>query len=291
MPANKMLAGSLLLASMLAGRTQEPRINYVEPAAIAPGKTTRLTIHGENIETNYSLWTSFSCEVAEDKITLAASAPVGIGAVRVVTPKGASAFHLLMIDDLPSAKESSSNQTVAAAQEIKPPIAIDGACNDVAFDFYWFQARKGQEFSIEAVAQRLGSQADTVVRILDEKGHERAFCDDGPGVGRDSRLVFKAPASGKYFLEVRDINYQGGSQYRYRLRVGSFPLLTVPYPPVVPAGKTSEVFLTEEKAMKVSPAEDAVSVPVNVRGKQGSGFASVLVSDRDESLEQEPNDT
>ena len=291
MPLNIKLIAFVLFGAILAAGAQDPKINFIEPAAIAPGKTTRIALHGDNVETNWTLWTSFACEANGDEITLGSQATVGIAAIRAVTPKGVSSFHLLMIDDLPTIKESGSNQTVATAQEIKPPIAIDGACNDLAFDYFSFNAKKGQEFSIEAVAQRLGSQADTVIRIIDDKAHEYAFCDDGPGVGRDSRLIFKAPATGKYFLEVRDINYQGGNQYRYRLRVGSFPLLTVPYPPIVPAGKTSEVTLPGFKTIKICPASNSARIPVSVRGKAGSGFASVLVSDLDEALEKEPNDT
>src|SRR4051812_16226545 len=219
MPLNIKLIALMLVGASLALGAQEPKINFMEPSAIAPGKATRIMLHGDNVETNLSFWTSFSCDAKGDEITLPADATVGIGAIRVVTAKGVSSLHLLMIDDLPTMKESGSNQTVAAAQEIKPPIAIDGACNDLAFDYFAFNAKKGQEFSIEAVAQRLGSQADTVIRIIDDKAREYAFCDDGPGVGRDSRLIFKAPANGRYFLEVRDINYQGGNQYRYRLRI------------------------------------------------------------------------
>jgi hypothetical protein len=289
MPLNIRLLTLMLLGAILPGRGQEPKINFIEPSAAAPGKATRVIPHGDNIETNWTLWTSFPCQLTENTITIPADAPVGIGAVRAITPKGASAFHLFMIDDLPTASESSSNQTISAAQVIKPPIAIDGTCNDLAFDYYTFQARKGQEFSIEAVAQRLGSQADTVFRILDEKGHEWAFCDDGPGVGRDSRLIFKVPASGKYFLEVRDINYQGGPQYRYRLRIGSFPLLTVPYPPLIRKGTSTNVWVNS-KTVKVCASEDAARIPLSVRGKSGSGFASVLVSGLEESIEKEPND-
>ena len=290
MPLNIKLLFLMLFGAILPVAAQDPRINFIEPSAAAPGKATRIILHGDNLETNWTLWTSFPCQLSGDTIMVSADTPAGIGAVRAITPKGASAFHLFMIDDLPTVKEATSNQTASAAQPIKPPVAIDGACNDVAFDYYTFQARKGQEISIEAVAQRLGSQADTVIRILDEKGREWAFCDDGPGVGRDSRLIFKAPATGKYVLEVRDINYQGGPQYRYRLRIGSFPLLTVPYPPVIPKGATTDVSINS-KSVKVCASDDAPRVPLSVRGKSGSSFAAVLVSDLDEGLEREPNDS
>ena len=289
MPANiKWTALALIVGTGVIG-AQEPKVNFIEPWAVAPGKVTDVILHGDNVDTNWTLWTSFPAEVKGSQVRLAAKVPVGVGVVRAVNAKGASAFHLLMIDDLPTVKESTSNQTTSTAQEIKPPIAIDGACNEVAFDYYAFEARKGQELTVETIAQRLGSQADTVLRIVDEKGREHGFNDDGPTVGRDSGMIFRAPASGKYFLEVRDINYQGGTQYRYRLRVGSFPLIAAPYPPVVPRGEETQVQLVPGKPIKVR-AEDA-RLPLSVRGKAGSGFAAVLASDWPEALESEPNDS
>src|SRR2546426_7151776 len=156
MPANIKLIAFVLCGAIVAAWAQDLKINFIEPSAVAPGKTTRIILHGDNIETNLVLWSSFPCETRGDAIMLAADATVGIGTIRAVSAKGVSSFHLLMIDDLPTIKESGSNQTVATAQEIKPPIAIDGACNDLAFDYFSFNAKKGQEFSIEVVAQRLG---------------------------------------------------------------------------------------------------------------------------------------
>src|SRR5439155_11070152 len=45
------------------------------------------------------------------------------------------------------------------------------------------------------------------------------------------------------------------------------------------------------KTIEICPASNSARIPVSVRGKAGSGFASVLVSDLDEALEKEPNDT
>ncbi len=320
MPANINLLITLILCSAVSATAQQPEINSIEPSAIAPGKSTRIVLKGENLDTNWTLWTSFPCRVAPvasvvsanpnavasavpadsfpaNQITLPRDAPIGIGVIRAITPKGVSGFHLLMIDDLPTVTESASNHTISAAQEIKPPIAIDGACDDLNYDFYAFHARKGQQLAIEAVSQRLGSQADTVIRVLDQKGREYAFCDDGPGVGRDSRFIFKAPATARYLLEVRDMNYQGGVEYNYRLRIGSFPLLTIPYPPVIPRDKTTEILLSDRETIKIHPSNSPVAcavpahIPVSLHGKAGSGFTSVLVSDLNEALETEPNDT
>src|SRR5207249_172983 len=123
----------------------------------------------------------------------------------------------------PSIVESGENKTMTNAQQLKLPVAVDGASDELSFDYYKFTAKKGQRISFEIVAQRLGSRLDPVLRLLDAKGRELEYCDDDPGAGADSRFAHRFAAGGKYFLEIRDVNYQGGPQYFYRLRVGNLP--------------------------------------------------------------------
>jgi hypothetical protein len=257
------------------------------PFAVAPGTTTEIVLTGSNLIQD--AWTSFPASVSNGTgrihVSVPTGAPVGIGAFRVATSNGLSPLHLIMIDDLPSIRENGSNNTISAAQAITPPIAIDGACNELGFDFYRFPARKGQTLAIEAVAQRLGSEADTVLRVLSDKGDELLFADDA-AAGRDSRCTFKIPKTGDYLLELRDMNYAGGNAYRYRLRIGDFPLVTAVYPPAIRRGDKATIqwLGTNLKPVEASPG------PVSVRPKRHSGFATVLPSDLAETLESEPND-
>src|SRR5262249_1150531 len=125
------------------------------------------------------------------KLTVPPEVQVGIGALRLATTNGVSSLHLLMIDDLPSITENGQNKSLTNAQPLKPPIAVDGMCDELSFDFYRFTANKGQQISFEVVAQRLGSRLDPVMRLLDGKGRELAYCDDDPGAGADSRFTHK----------------------------------------------------------------------------------------------------
>src|SRR5205823_11143911 len=104
-----------------------------------------------------------------------------------------------------------------------------------ASDFFKFTARKGQRLTFEVVAQRLGSALDPLIRLLDVKGRELVFCEDTPGAGVDCRFEYRFAKAGEYRLELRDSRYDGGSQYRYRLRVGDFPLERTPLPFLVRA--------------------------------------------------------
>ena len=212
---------------------------------MSPGKTTTVTFSGENLNGAEELWTSFPAKVARvssDKtndpgsgkvtfqLSIPKNVPIGIGAAQLATTNGASDLHLFMIDDLPNVTKSGTNKTIASAQELKLPVAVDGNCEETSFDYYAFRAKKGQRVAVEVVANRLGSPLDPVVRLLDAAGKELIYCDDDAAIGSDARFSFTAPSAGRYLIELRDIGYQGGPKYHYRLRVGNFPLASAPFP-------------------------------------------------------------
>jgi hypothetical protein len=59
--------------------------------------------------------------------------------------------------------------------------------------------------------------------------------DDGPGLGKDSRLVFDPPADGVYQIRVTDANRAGGPTFAYRLTVRPpRPDFTVRFAPTAP---------------------------------------------------------
>ncbi len=301
-----------LALSAYPGIAQSPALNYAAPSAVAPGKTTTVTFFGENLRGATELWTSFPAKAALTmttnssesgkatfQIAVPGDVPVGIGAVRLVTTNGVSSLLLFMVDDLPSADSNGTNNTIAAAQVIQGPIAVDGACDEISFDYYKFAARKGERVSVDVVANRLGSSLDPVVRVLDNAGRELAYCDDDPAAGTDSRFSFVAPRSAEYRIELRDIGYQGGTKYRYRLRLGRFPLAGAPFPPGARAG-------TQTKVMFVGSAVDGVrpiglSVPEHVPGNRlnlsvksrakGSGFVTFATGESPELTESEPNNS
>src|SRR5262249_15131361 len=153
--------------------------------------------------------------------------------------------------------------------------------------------------SVEVFARRLGSPLDSMIRLLDVSGRELAFSDDESSSGADSRFSYKFANAGDYYLEVRDIRFQGGGGHRYRLRVGDLPLPSAPFPLAAQKGTNVSVQVTG-KGVEL-PAPMAVTVPANVPGNrfnvaagyapgQGSEWVTLLASDVAEQFEQEPND-
>ena len=209
--------------------------------AAAAGRTVSVAFSGDGLGFARTLWTSFRAETRLDPEAKARSdrtgflvavpekCPVGIGMVRLASSNRFSGPILVMVDSLPSIASVGGNRTLAQAQRIQLPVAVDGACPELGSEFFIFSARAGQRVSVDVVAQRVGSAFDPWVRLLDARGRELAFSEDSPGAGADARLTQIIPADGDYVVQLRDSRHQGGEAYRYRLRMGDFPLAPLPF--------------------------------------------------------------
>jgi hypothetical protein len=293
-----------------------PQLGHFEPLALAPGKTIELTINGQNLQDPRSLWTTFAArcdfvpatdEIAKKgeklicRVTVPRDEQVGIGALRVVTGEGVSNPVLVMLDDLPTMVETSDNHTVQQAQSIEVPTAIDGQCDAVQEDIFRFHARLGQRVSFEVVSQRLGSKLDPVLRLLKADGKEIIRFDDAESSAGDSRFRHTFDSDGDYLLAIGDVRHAGGNEYRYRLRVGSFPLIAAAYPL---GGRSGAVTSFELAGSDIDPlAKLHVALPDTQNTRRlvsfgvpsaegvGSGWFQVEAGPETESLEQEPNDS
>jgi hypothetical protein len=306
-------AARLILATILAlladsSLRAQPALSHAMPGAVAPGKTTEVTLHGTKLDGPLKLWTSFPCQVElapgdpsqkepvsmVAKFTLAAGAPCGIGGVAVANAKGVSDVLYLMIDDLPSAADSGNNHSPATPQELQLPIAVDGACEGTVFDYYRFTAKAGQRISCEVLATRLGWDFDPVIRVLDAGGNEFLRADDDTATAADTRFAFTAPADGPLLVELRDNRYKPGG--RYRLRLGDFPLVSTPNPLAATSGAATPISFSGPLTEGVTPLtvlapHDAGAVGVTIKaGASASGWATLETTDLPVFVESSPAD-
>jgi hypothetical protein len=203
-----------------------PAIDSISPLAVRRGIATEITLSGSDLSDATQLWTSFPAKwesLEEGRFRITTDAPLGVGALRVFGSNGVSNLSFIALDDSPTIAETKTNKTRAAAQRVDFDAAVDGRCEELSYDWFQFGANKGQHVSVETVAARLGSKMDSVLRIVNAAGRELARNDDAPGMSGDSLLSFAVPATGHYFIEVRDVNYGGGSSFFYRVRVGGSP--------------------------------------------------------------------
>lgn len=294
---------------------QSPSISHTIPAALISGQPTDVVFYGGGLAAPTGVWWSMPTEAAltpalekngteagqvSYRVTVPPTVPVGIYGLRLATGQGISNVRLVMVDDLPSALDNSSNKTIATAQELALPSAVDGACEAESFDYYKFQGVAGQRVTAEVVARRLGYPLDPVLRLLDASGRELAYSDDAPGIGADCRLAYTLPAAGTYYFELRDIRYQGGGTHRYRLRLGNFPLSVTAYPLGGRRGSGAKVELagysTEELPSFTVPipsdgSADRLAIAARFPRGQGSAMVNLATDGLTEQIEFEPNDT
>ena len=154
------------------------------------------------------------------------------------------------VDTLPEATEKEPNNDIKTAQKIKIPVIMNGKVNEPGdVDVFRFDGHAGEEIVAEVIARRLGSPIDSVLRLTDAAGKQLAYNDDfedrGAGLithQADSRILYKLPANGTYFVHLGDSQHNGGVEYAYRLRVAhpqrDFELRVVPASINVKAGST-----------------------------------------------------
>lgn len=162
--------------------------------------------------------------VAPLRASIDASCPVGIYGLRVATAEGISNPLLFMVDDLPTLVSLRSNHDFNSAQSITLPNAIDGTTDSGKADYFQFAGSASDWVSIEAVATRLGTKLDPVVRLLNQSGKELAYVDDSPSLAGDCRLRLQLPETGNFYVAIEDSAMGGSSAHAYRLRIGDFPL-------------------------------------------------------------------
>jgi hypothetical protein len=168
----------------------------------------------------------------------------------------------LVIADVPLVQElQAGDDSPSAAQTMSAPGGANGQIErEGDVDYFAFEAKKGEAYSIEIVARRAQSMLDSHVRILDPSGKQIALNDDlrlGRRGSADSWIEnWTAPADGRYVVEVRDVHLRGGPQYPYFLKV------TASQPHF-------ELYLDADKT-QVCPGGCAV---IFVRAERKNGFA------------------
>lgn len=307
----------VLAVTWTPGHAQAPTFTPPFPMGQQRGTTRELTLTGTHLNDPTSLVASFPVTAVfptdnkngQDpaklrvQMTIPANAPLGWHTIRLVTRRGISEWRVFCIDDLPEVLKAGTPNAPETAQAVPNPCVVCGRLDAEKTDYYRISAAAGQRLSFEVLGRRLGNGSDPQLRILDAKGHQPlAFADDAPGLAKDPRLVHTFKEAGDYLVEIRDVRYQGGADWFYRLRIGDFPLPNTPYPLVAARGRAISVQFAgpqvEGQARVLAPADAEHltlwprGIPVFPAYPEGlPGWpVSLALSDLAQILEQEPND-
>lgn len=292
---------------------QAPVLAMPMPLGMQRGTTLDLALTGTNLAGATEFWTGFPVKAtipSADKngqdnsklkvrLEVPATTPLGYYPVRLATTRGMSNVRLFCIDDLPQVLEVDTNRTFEMAQAVPVPCVVVGRADAEARDYFKITVAAGQRVSFEVLGRRLGSPIDPQLSIYSAKTkRELAHDNDSPGCQTDPRLTYVFKEAGDYLIEVKDVLNRGGADFVYRLRIGDFPLATVPIPMAAKRGSKVKIQFAGPQVEGVPPLDVAVPadpqanvVWVAPKGANGlSGWPVALaISDLDEGVEKEPN--
>jgi len=202
--------------------SDRPFVSQVFPSIVSVGQSTALQLVGKHLTENtpieYSAPSELSSFNQSDSCTIDVSLSTASGKLNPIP---------MVVTSLPVTLETDgdNNNSPAVAQPLSLPAAVSGRIESESdIDCFSFEAKKNDRISVEVLARRNGSELDSIVRILNEKGQSLIENDDMRLWGRrtlqDSMIEnWAVPADGRYTIEIRDVHLRGGAGFVYGLEL------------------------------------------------------------------------
>ena len=145
------------------------------------------------------------------------------------------AFHIGRYAEVTEDETNSAASNVLTLPTL--PVCVNGRITEHDTDTFRFQARKGQTLVAQVQGRALlpylvdavPGWFQPLLTLFDSQGYEIAHAD-GFRFDTDPILVFTAPATGEYVLQLRDAFNRGRDDFIYRLTLGELPLVTGFFP-------------------------------------------------------------
>lgn len=227
-------------SSVMVIAQPQPTLGGMSPVYLRQGEAREVALAGQNLKDAKDVVVSGPAGVTAQllskpkglpavKLSASADAALGDRELRVVTPFGVTRPLSVTVGTLGVVEEREPNNAFDAAQAVTLPACITGRV-DVGgdADVFKFSAESGQHLIFDAHAQRLNSPLEAVLTVHDAGGRELPHADEYHA--GDPMLVFDVPASGTYFLQVRDLRYRGGGDYAYRIEAGALSYVEAAVP-------------------------------------------------------------
>jgi hypothetical protein len=170
------------------------------------------------------------------RVTAAADALPGVRGFRVITPQGPSTYGQLVVVREPVVIEAPNNNTRETAQSVALPATLCGAIEGAEdVDWYRFTATAGSAWTFHVYCGRLQDKihdlqthADPILTLRNAAGGVLAASDNH--YAADPLLHHQFAADGEYYLEIRDVRFQGNPHWQYAIEVVQRPFVTAVHP-------------------------------------------------------------
>ena len=303
-----------------------PQLTSISPAAAQRGQTIEIVLEGKNIDETAEIWLSKKGINAEIKqrtpiptvrfdgsgisgqvpsnprlllsFEIAPDAPLGNHQIRLITPNGVSNPQNFLVGNLPEINEKEPNNVPEQANLLELPATVSGVVSSIDdLDSFKFKLKKGARLICDISAQRIGSPLDTYLELYDPNGKEVAKSRDGNGL--DSFIDYTTQIEGEWTLNLRDVRFQGGGNYRYRLSIGELPYLHNVFPLGGKRGAVNSVAVSGANLgsintlqLEISPDADIGIQELRVNTPNGleTNPYPFTIGEFNEANENEPND-
>ncbi len=171
------------------------------------------------------------------RFTVAKNAMPGAYDFRLVTPRGASTLGQVVIVRDPVVVEEGPNDTLGQALVVQLPATLCGAVEkEEDVDFYKFHVEAGTGLTFHVYSSRCmdrinnvaSLRPDPIIKVRNASGSVLAVSDNY--FSADPLLFYRFAAAGDYYLEMRDVRYQGNAFWQYSIEVNDRPFVTNVFP-------------------------------------------------------------
>jgi hypothetical protein len=261
-------------------RTTPPTINSVAPLGIARGMTVELTVEGLNLAKAQAIHfdrpgikgkivrvkelpdlpdirlgsngTPSTVDVGplppRNQVTVeveidpeAAIGPIGF---RIQTPLGTSPEGRFLVEPYygESPDREPNNSVDNAFETYLPSVLVGDIGRPGDIDLFKIKVKAGEELVFDDGGTQTGSTLQPVIALLrEDMSVVKEFGTDGPA--KAAQFAHRFEQAGTYFVRIADFQQSGRSSHTYRIKVGSFPLVTSVFPLGVQQGKAAAVKL------------------------------------------------
>ena len=275
---NKITSLTVCLALAVSCSTtmaQAPELGGLLPSGGPRGAITRVQIDGKHfagaklfLSGRGVKLTGTQISASGDLITVDVQvepgAPLGPHEVRIATAKGVSNGARFWVDVHP-------NKVIEKPMsESASPVAIDGGVPVVinsriasksGRDRFVLNVNAGEIWTFQCLADAIRSRMDPVLELRDDAGVNLQLAQGA--WESDPRFSYRFAKSGRYFLNVRDSEYNGGPNYTYRLLAAKAPLVTGYTPRGERPGHTVEIAL---QGVNLASERASVTIPGDASG-------------------------
>ena len=236
----------------LGAQLPSPNLTAISHPVLRAGSTEEVTLHGENLDELSGLHFS-DPSISAEPIMLPGSEyrkfPAQDGTrFRITVPESttpqtievrAAGFFgistslpiLIVRKDQTLVRDGAggAHHAIDSAPALERETLAIGSTDAKQVDWWKFSVKKGERLLIHCHAERIDSQADASLVVVDGRGYELERNRDT--VGRDPMIDFIAPADGNYWIGVHDVFFNGGTGFPYVLEISSRPWIDAVFPP------------------------------------------------------------